>query len=164
MVGLSLLKQPSHSREHTPTFLFIIIIIPTKPAPPTFHCLTLSNHPCSSRGYWKCRSANASIGVVAAASTIGLICHLPTLMPFCFIFFPHQGQWWQHLFHCYFSGAFRAVIVKGLSAFPSHTRTHACVSWGKGHLKSTSRKKNETKQNKKNALGLKRYESLRRKY
>lgn len=77
--------------------------------------------------YWKCLSMNASISVVAAASTIGLICHLPTLMPFCFIFFPHQGQWWQHLFHCYFSGAFRAVIVKGLSAFPLHTRTHACT-------------------------------------
>lgn len=45
-------------------------------------------------------------------------------MPFCFIFFPHQGQWWQHLFLCYFSGAFHAVIVKGLSAFPLHTHTH----------------------------------------
>jgi len=83
---------------------------------------------------------NASISVVAAASTIGLICHLPTLMPFCFIFFPHQGQWWQHLFHCYFSGASRAVIVKGLSAFPlhTHTHTHTRISSGKGQLKSTS--------------------------
>lgn len=93
---------------------------------------------------WKSRSTNANVLLVAAASTIGLICHLPTLMPFCFIVFSPPGAVVAASVPLLFHWCRSCRNSGGLSAFPWHTqRTHLPCQRGGMASASCSEEKNQ---------------------